>query len=56
MANYSAEAQRNRRAAQQRIRRRCTCGRIIGGNVGWWSHTHTPTGDKREGHAYDGRA
>ena len=56
MPGRSAEAIRNQRAGQQRIRRRCTCGRIITGNPGWWSHTHTPDGEAREGHAYDGRA
>jgi hypothetical protein len=56
MAHWSADALRNRRAGQQRIRRRCKCGRIITGNVGWWSHTHTQDGAERPGHGYDGRA
>lgn len=56
MAHFSAEALRNRRAGQQKIRRRCTCGRIITGNVGWWSHTHTPSGDEKPEHQYHGRA
>lgn len=68
--SWSAEAIRNRRAGQQRIRRKCLCGRIIVGNPGWASHkrAHTFTadvtlggtryhaGDWMPGHRYDGRA
>lgn len=52
----SAEALRNRRAAQERIRRRCTCGRIIGGNVAWWSHINAAARRGEAGHAFGGRA
>lgn len=59
-----------RRAAQQKIRRRCSCGRVITGNPGWASHqrAHTFTdtytdhdgttyqqGDWLPGHGYEGR-
>lgn len=56
MGITNADALRNRAAAQRNIRRRCTCGRVIGGNVAWWSHTHTQDGAERPGHDYDGRA
>ena len=55
-ASRSADAMRNRAAGQARIRRRCTCGRVIAGNVGWHSHTVDRDGNPREGHRYDGRA
>lgn len=56
MPSRSAEAIRNQRAGQRRIRRVCVCGRTVIGNVGWWSHTHTPNGEERDDHGYNGRA
>jgi hypothetical protein len=50
----SAEALRNRAAAQAKIRRVCSCGRIVHGNPGWWSHTHLPDGSERPGHKFAG--
>lgn len=55
-SSRNADAIRNRSAGQRNLRRRCTCGRIITGNVAWWSHTHTQDGDERPDHRYDGRA
>lgn len=54
--NYSAETYRKRRAAMQSIQRSCLCGRVIVGNVAWWSHTHHPDGTERDGHGFNGRA
>lgn len=52
----SDSAYRNRRRGQANLRRKCTCGRIIAGNVGWHSHTVDREGVARIGHAYAGRA
>ena len=63
MPGRSAESIRNHRAGQQRIRRRCKCGRIITGNAAWWSHTTMSVWNgkalervPRPGCGYDGRA
>ena len=50
----------NKRSGQ-RLRRKCTCGRILTGNAAWWSHQNSR--QSREdmalvpwSHGYNGRA
>lgn len=41
----------------RKIRRKCSCGRIIVGNAAWWAHNDAAErrGDTHE-HRYQGRA
>ena len=53
----SAERARAHRQGQRNIRRRCTCGRIIGSNPGWASHLAKAERDgTTDDHKYSGRA
>lgn len=59
MAREESNPQTDRGVANKRsgkrLRRRCTCGRIIAGNAAWWSHLDAAKRREDAGHGYTGR-
>ena len=39
-----AERKRRHAVGQRNITHYCVCGRVISGNVGWWSHLNANSG------------